>query len=136
MIAWQDASDASAYCWGFGTGVEAIAPSIQFANVRAMGFYDRDRPSVITMMCGTSVTGAMYCRRSDQLDPALVSPGLVFSAITSGAEHECGLIRGANEVYCWGQNRDGQLGNGSRNPTITPRPVASPEQPFTDHTRE
>jgi len=130
------ANDASAYCWGFGTGVEPIAPSIQFANVMAMGFYDRERPSVITMMCGTSLVGAMYCRRSDQLDPVLVSPGLVFSTIASGAEHECGLVRATHEVYCWGQNRDGQLGNGSRTQAITPQPVASPEQPFTDHKKE
>ncbi len=47
--------------------------------------------------------------------PTLV-PGQTFGQITLGADHTCGIIgtpplAGANYVYCWGDNTDGEFGN-------------------------
>jgi alpha-tubulin suppressor-like RCC1 family protein len=49
--------------------------------------------------------------------------GQVFRAVVPGVVHFCGLTTG-NAVYCWGRNEQGQLGDGSRNSTILPVPVA------------
>jgi alpha-tubulin suppressor-like RCC1 family protein len=118
--------DGSAYCWGYWSGVEAVSRTVRFASVLAMGFYDRERPAVITTMCGTTQEGAMYCRRSDALDVVSVSTEIAFRSIAAGAEHQCGVVKDSNEMRCWGQNRDGQLGNGSRNATIVPLSVVNP----------
>jgi alpha-tubulin suppressor-like RCC1 family protein len=40
------------------------------------------------------------------------SGSLVFSALSTGSKHTCGLATGG-AAYCWGFNYDGQLGNGS-----------------------
>lgn len=42
--------------------------------------------------------------------------------VASGAEHSCALANGV--VRCWGNNLDGELGDGTTNPHHTPAPVA------------
>jgi alpha-tubulin suppressor-like RCC1 family protein len=56
--------------------------------------------------------------------PVAVSGGLVFMSLVAGGTHTCGLtISGA--AYCWGDNLNGQLGNGtSENWSATPGPVS------------
>jgi alpha-tubulin suppressor-like RCC1 family protein len=43
--------------------------------------------------------------------PVPVSGGLTFSSISAGSLHACGLTKGG-EVYCWGNNTNGELGLG------------------------
>lgn len=44
--------------------------------------------------------------------------------VTAGLLHTCGLVTGG-EPFCWGNNFDGQLGDGTRrNARVTPVPVA------------
>ena len=49
--------------------------------------------------------------------PVLVSGGLAFASVSAGAgvgPHSCGITT-SGAAYCWGNNRFGQLGNGSSN---------------------
>jgi alpha-tubulin suppressor-like RCC1 family protein len=51
----------------------------------------------------------------DPLDAPLVS-------VTAGVLHTCGVTT-TGRLYCWGWNRDGQLGDGSRSDRVAPVPV-------------
>ena len=44
--------------------------------------------------------------------PGLVSGGHTWASINSGPSHTCSVTT-AGEAYCWGDNRDGQLGDNS-----------------------
>ena len=65
-----------------------------------------------------SLTGAT---NSDSI-PARVATTLVFSTITAGAAHTCGLVGGT--AYCWGYNGSGQLGNNTTIDAATPVQIA------------
>jgi alpha-tubulin suppressor-like RCC1 family protein len=44
--------------------------------------------------------------------PVAVAGGHLFESVTTGLEHSCG-ITAAGSAYCWGSNRNGQLGAGT-----------------------
>lgn len=46
----------------------------------------------------------------------------VFFEVGTGSQHGCALI-GGNRIACWGNNNVGQLGDGTTNPSSTPRLV-------------
>lgn len=79
--------------------------------------------------CGLTSNGTAYCwgddaygqlgnsgPLSDSAMPAAVTTSAlgqdVFVHLAAGGEHTCGLT-GKGDVYCWGQNENGQLGNSS-----------------------
>ena len=43
--------------------------------------------------------------------PTAMSTSLVFASIEAGRSHSCGLTA-AGTAYCWGENQNGELGNG------------------------
>ena len=51
--------------------------------------------------------------------PVSVDAGVVYSQITVGYNHTCG-ITSAGAVKCWGSNGNGQLGNGTTADSATP----------------
>ena len=55
--------------------------------------------------------------------PVAVLGAISFVAVKTGTYHSCGLT-GGGTAYCWGRNREGQLGNGSTTDSYTPVRVA------------
>ena len=92
-------------------------------------------------ICGLVITGDAYCwgmNAAGQLGdgtttnksvPTLVGGGLSFISIKAGhpagnnTGQTCG-ITAANDMYCWGYNGDGQLGDGTTTDSATPTLVS------------
>ncbi|HET9424484.1 MAG TPA: hypothetical protein VFO55_03860 [Gemmatimonadaceae bacterium] len=134
---------------GDGTKTTRLAPTpvaggIAFAQVDASnGNY------IMTHSCGVSTAGVAYCWGGNfdgqlgvetapatctgfgpfavydcALTPNPVSGGQLFSYITSSAGFNCGYtVQG--DVYCWGKNTHGQLGNGTTTSTRVPVKVST-----------
>lgn len=91
--------------------------------------------------CALLTTGSVYCwganfagalgngSTTNSSSPVLVSaPGLVFTQVSAGAFHTCGIANTAttvNTAYCWGSNFAGQLGDGTTTDRLTPVAVAT-----------
>ena len=92
--------------------------------------------------CGTTVAGAAYCWGSSgdgQLGngfrpigspprlaplaaaetPLAVAGGHYFTEVSAGLFHSCGMTL-SGEVYCWGDNAVGQLGDGTTTNSLVP----------------
>lgn len=127
----------SVYCWGFngdgqlgngttnysGTPVR-VSGGISYTTVAA-GF---------NHTCGIASSGRAYCWGSNQNGqlgdgtttafnfstfPVLVAGDLMFSSVTGGANHTCGLAT-SGVAYCWGSNTNGQLGRGDGGSSAVP----------------
>ncbi|HET9385213.1 MAG TPA: hypothetical protein VFO67_08705 [Gemmatimonadales bacterium] len=127
------------YCWGsnqygeLGDGTTTDRPipvlvrgGLRFAVVSAGDYYS----------CGIAQTGAAYCwgyNGYGQLgngaiggiatEPALVTGGLSFAALSAGGYHTCGVST-AGAAYCWGDNSGGQLGDSTMTRRSSPVLVA------------
>ena len=133
-------SDGNGYCWGYnGYGQLGKGTSGSGSNIPVL-VSQGARPSAdITFTsisvggnhtCGVGSDGNGYCwgyngygqlgndSTSESKTPVLVSQGarpsgdITFNSICAGDKHTCGLGSNGN-VYCWGNNFAGQLGNGS-----------------------
>ncbi len=63
--------------------------------------------------------------------------GRIWSSVSTGALTTCGLtsdpVTNAGLAWCWGDNSQGQLGDGTNNPYYAPHPVSAPAgQPMPD----
>ncbi|MGH9259941.1 MAG: RCC1 domain-containing protein, partial [Acidimicrobiales bacterium] len=136
-------TDGAAYCWGYnefgqlGDGTErstavprAVAGGHVFRSLSA------GRTAARATTCGVTRAGAALCwgwtsealgRRDIENDssPGPVVGDLVFRTVSVGGSHACGVLADG-DVYCWGANDDGQLGDGStitrRTPAVVPIP--------------
>jgi alpha-tubulin suppressor-like RCC1 family protein len=132
VVGWLHAcelmADGATHCWGFdyfgeaGTGCNTRA----YAPSRVSGL-----PAVASLgtgfhhPCAVDGEGAVYCwgrNTSGQLGvgqadgdchrvPARLSGIIGVGAVVGGWGHTCALKAGA--VWCWGQNGDGELGDGT-----------------------
>ena len=136
-----------AYCWGEnfggqvgdGTTADRVAPvavsgGLSFAEVSAGD----------THTCGVATSNAAYCWGSNSVGQlgnnstaafstipvTVLGPGggvpLAFAEVSAGLAHSCGVTTtsAANNAYCWGYNRDGQLGDGTTTSSSTPVAVS------------
>lgn len=85
------AADNRAYCWGDNTHGQLGTGALP------------DRTCTLN-----PVQPSHPCH----LTPVEVSGGLRFKTVSAGEGHSCGVTT-AGEVFCWGRNHRGQLGNGS-----------------------
>ena len=61
----------------------------------------------------------------DRLRPVPVAGGLTFVTISAGINHTC-AVANTGEVYCWGSNTAGELGDGSTTDVTMPVKVTHP----------
>lgn len=58
--------------------------------------------------------------------PTYVASGITFASVSAGGRHTCGLD-GKGQVWCWGANDMGQLGDGTFSDRSTPVRVQAPD---------
>ena len=138
-------SGGTAYCWGYngqgqlGDGTSgsyrnapaSVSGGLAFTSLVAGNSHTCGLITGGTAYCwgynyygqigdGTSGYGSWYQFRNS---PVVVSGGLAFTGLVAGGSHTCGLISGGT-AYCWGDNENGQLGDGSGANRTTPVAVS------------
>ncbi|MBL8951085.1 MAG: hypothetical protein JNK82_09930 [Myxococcaceae bacterium] len=138
--------EGEVHCWGsnahgeLGNGVPSPTPSA--APVRVEGLNDKAMMVVAgrSHTCALTPAGAVWCWGQNELgalgddtsiDRALpVQPlGLPGPAVSmsAGAGGTCAVLT-SGDAWCWGNNANGQLGDGSRIHRARPVPVATLER--------
>ncbi len=130
-------ADAETYCWGAGSSGQLGSgeTGTQTTPVRAAEGIQvvALTPGSDSNMCALDTDGAAWCWGSNafgqlgtgdkynnsQPVPQAVSGGLVFTQLTHGRTFACGLL-GDGTISCWGDNRDGQLGDGTTDERLVP----------------
>lgn len=85
--------------------------------------------------CGLTAQGTAYCWGNGGYGqvgsgvngrafpaPTAVAGSHGFTGLSAGMHHTCG-VTAAGEAYCWGDNRAGQLGDGTLTGAAAPRPI-------------
>lgn len=91
------------YCWG-------LDASGQLGAVADSSCFESTDPAPTDLPCS--------------LDPERFGPDLSFTDISAGDSSACG-VTADGRAYCWGSNRQGQLGNGETGDGASPRLVTS-----------
>jgi alpha-tubulin suppressor-like RCC1 family protein len=103
-------TDRSVWCWGTGFGSAPAAINLtDIDEIAAGGFHTCARRGTTLWCWGSNGFGQLGDgTRTDRMAPGLVSLPPILG-MSAGATHTCAI--GANgEVYCFGQNVDGQVG--------------------------
>ena len=129
------ASAADSSCFGDGAGKQPCTlapkrfsgPALEFTAISVDA----------TSGCGVTKDKMLYCWGDDTFGqigngatgggttPSLATVAQVrFDSVSVGATHACALST-TREVYCWGRDVEGQLGDGRRVNSTTPIPIAS-----------
>ncbi|MFM6973632.1 MAG: hypothetical protein ACKOXM_00550, partial [Agromyces sp.] len=139
---------AQVYCWARNTsgqlGIGNTAITIVPTQLSSTGALAGKTVSSLTSgqnhMCALTSDGGVYCwgyNNQGQLGDGTTALKLVPTAlatspllagktvtqIAAGNAHTCALTSD-NGVYCWGENIQGQLGNGSTTPSLAPVAVS------------
>jgi hypothetical protein len=121
-------SDGAAWCWGdgYGSAPAAIPGGVRFATISHGTF----------VLCGLDLAGRAFCWGDNRYgalgvgdaslggasQPTAVAGGLTFSKIESAGHTTC-AVSTDGVVYCWGNNMEGQLGDGTLVARDRPVPV-------------
>jgi alpha-tubulin suppressor-like RCC1 family protein len=136
-----------AYCWGYGAdgqqgNGESGAAALHTAPTRVSSLQTFASIYAGHMhTCALTGDGTAYCWGANQdgqlgyatttmcgdVEPCSTSPQPVnttlrFVSLALGIGHTCGLVH-TGEVYCWGDNELGQLGNGTTQNSTQPQRV-------------
>ncbi|HEV8150255.1 MAG TPA: hypothetical protein VGP61_08745 [Gemmatimonadales bacterium] len=134
---------------GAGTGYTLTASAAGLTGATSIGF-DVRVPLIFTAIatggsaqgshtCGVTTDGAVYCwgfngngqlgdnSTGNRYTPTLVQApaGVTFQRVSAGGQHTCAVTL-AGDVYCWGRNEFGRLGDGTNRDRTTPVRVLAP----------
>lgn len=128
--------NGQAYCWGIGLSGKLGngADTATLGPVAVVGGLNLAHVSPgRSHTCALTNLGAAYCWGANFLGelgtgatganmntPQPVTGGLTFRMISTGRGNACGVTT-SGELYCWGSNTHGELGDGTR--TLRPAPV-------------
>lgn len=145
----RDAANA-AYCWGEQPNGEGgvggrfrylLTPTITSGGLAFREIDAHHANTLLGFTCGLDVSGRAYCWGTNDkgqlgaiandscifgstqfpcsADPLPVADGRRFVSIGIGLDHAC-AVQDDGEVYCWGHNATGQLGDGGTSPGNRP----------------
>lgn len=147
-------SAGTPFCWGSGGSGQLGAQGVSLCSFgKGTGLPCSRIPIAVSGLdelqvisaggahtCGLDLQGAAICwgaNSAGQLglgtvsdsvgSPTNVDTQLRFERISSGGSHSC-AVTGAGEIYCWGNNLNGQLGDGSQGNRTLPVVVGSAER--------
>lgn len=111
----------AAYCWGDNRVDFNASTTVRSTPVAVwLGLTFRSITIGLEHACGLTTGGEAHCVSYPSDTPVLVQGGLTFTWLSDGKLHTCGVTTGG-AAYCWGENPDGQLGDGNRpNDSDTP----------------
>lgn len=139
------ASDGRAFCWGLngsgqlGTGVAGdvvasptavdMPEGVSFTSIHAGGSTTCARTSAGDLWCwGQNATGQIGDGiTTDRARPTrvLVGGGAPVRSVSVGQGFACAITTGS-ATYCWGNNTDGQLGDGRESIRAVPGAIQNP----------
>lgn len=137
-------SGATAFCWGAGLegqlGNGGAVSSAMPVTVRSGGYTQISAGGTHT--CAVVVDGVIHCWGSNQFGqlgragapdscgalpcaqaPVAVTGSTTWKRVSAGTHHTC-AISTTSELYCWGLNNFGQLGDGGTTTSPSPQRVA------------
>jgi alpha-tubulin suppressor-like RCC1 family protein len=129
----------AAWCWG-NNGSGELGDGTTIEKLVPVAVSGRHRFAAIgtgfSFTCGVATTGAAYCWGHNvsgqlgngttfaSLTPVAVVGGHAFASVSPSEEnHTCGMTM-TGAAYCWGLNRNGEIGDGTTTDSSVPVAVS------------